>query len=159
MTMRTKILPLFCASLMLGCAQAEEYADTAEADREAIDQVRAQEVAAINSGDLTFTYVTEDFVAMPPNEPAVMGPEGLRAWMEGFMSQFTASLSYPSTDVVISGDIAVEHFNAILTITPVGGGDPVDEMLKGIHVYQRQADGSWKMTHDVWNVDSAPPME
>jgi ketosteroid isomerase-like protein len=26
-------------------------------------------------------------------------------------------------------------------------------MIKGIHVYKRQADGSWQMAQDVWNSD------
>jgi ketosteroid isomerase-like protein len=33
------------------------------------------------------------------------------------------------------------------------------EALKGIHIYRRQADGSWKITHDAWNFDAPPPME
>jgi len=159
MTMRTTMLPMFCAALMLGCAQAEEYADTTEADREAIDQVRAQEIDAINSGETSMAYLADGFIALPPNEPALMGADAMREWMEGLQAEFEVSASYPSTNVVISGDVAVEHYTGELTMTPVGGGDAIEETFKGIHVYQRQADGSWKMTHDIWNMDSAPPME
>jgi hypothetical protein len=31
----------------------------------------------------------------------------------------------------------------------------VTETIKDIHVYQRQADGSWRIYGDVWNAD--PP--
>jgi ketosteroid isomerase-like protein len=39
-------------------------------------------------------------------------------------------------------------------MTPAGA-DPVDMTNKGIHIYKRQADGSWKMVQDVWNSDQA----
>jgi ketosteroid isomerase-like protein len=159
MDIRTIGLPLLCAALVLGCAQqAEQPAVSTEADRQAIDQVREQEVAAINSGDLSLGYAADDIITMPPGEPALVGKPALQAWVEAFVSQVTASLSYAPTDIVVAGDLAVEHYTGTLTATPVGGGDSVTEALKGIHVYQRQADGSWKMTHDVWNLD-APPGE
>ena len=160
MDIRTMGLPLFCAALVLGCTQqAEQPAVSTEADRQAIDQVREQEVAAINTGDLSLGYAADDIITMPPGEPALVGKAALQAWMEGFMSQATASLSYASTDVIVAGDLAVEHYAGTLTLTPVGGGDSVDEAFKGIHVYQRQADGSWKLTHDIWNLDVPPSGE
>ena len=160
MDIRTMRLPLFCAALMLGCTQqAEQPAVSTEADRQAIDQVREQEVAAINSGDLSLGYAADNLITLPPGEPALVGKPALQAWMEAFLSQTTASLSYGSTDVIVAGDLAVEHYTGTLTLTPVGGGDSVDETLKGIHVYQRQADGSWKLTHDIWNLEAPPSGE
>ncbi len=79
--------------------------------------------------------------------------EGVR----DFLSQFMASPSYTSSDITISGDWAIERFAGTLTLTPVGGGDPMEEPLKGIHVYRRGDDGSWKMVYDVWNSDTPLP--
>ena len=157
MDIRTIGLPVFCAALVLGCTQyAEQPAVSTEADLQAVDQVREQEVAAINTGDLSLGYAADDIITMPPGEPALVGKPALQAWMDAFLSQATATLSYASANVVVAGDLAVEHYAGTLTVTPVGGGDSVDESLKGIHVYQRQADGSWKLTHDVWNMDLPP---
>ena len=33
------------------------------------------------------------------------------------------------------------------------GAKPMTEGMKGIHVYRRQADGSWKITKVIWNGD------
>jgi ketosteroid isomerase-like protein len=33
----------------------------------------------------------------------------------------------------------------------------MDEAGKYITIYQRQADGSWKMARDIWNSDAAIP--
>lgn len=41
-------------------------------------------------------------------------------------------------------------------MTPVAGGQPTTEVLKGLHVYRRDAGGVWKMVQDVWNSDMAP---
>ena len=78
-------------------------------------------------------------------------------WIRDFLSQYTASLSYTSSDITVSGDWAIERFAGTLTLTPVGGGDPMEEPLKGIHVYRRGDDGSWKMVYDVWNSDTPLP--
>jgi hypothetical protein len=29
----------------------------------------------------------------------------------------------------------------------------MEDVGKGLHVYGRQSDGSWKLTHDIWNSD------
>ena len=43
-----------------------------------------------------------------------------------------------------------------MIVTPRAGGEAVTETFKGIHVYRRQADGSWKIAQDAWNMDAAP---
>ncbi|MCZ6702420.1 MAG: hypothetical protein O6940_05190 [Ignavibacteria bacterium] len=43
-----------------------------------------------------------------------------------------------------------------LTITPVDGGESIMETGKCIHVYKRQADGTWKIAQDIWNMDNPP---
>lgn len=40
-----------------------------------------------------------------------------------------------------------------LTLTPKDGGEPVQESIKGRHVYEKQEDGSWKIAQDIWNTD------
>ncbi len=151
------MLPLVSAALILGCAPRAERAQVStEADRQAIDAVRDQEVEAFNTGDMSLAYATDDLVNLPPGEPATVGKAAAQAWMEGFFAVFTPSLTYTSADVIVDGDLAVEHYTGSATLTPTEGGEAMVETFKGIHIYQRQADGSWKMTHDVWNFDAPP---
>ncbi len=135
-----------------GPSQAEIEADIA-----AVNAVREQEVAAFSSAEPNMGYLAADAVLMPPNEPAVSGTEAIDAWVRDFLAQFTATVAYTSSEITVSGDWAIEHYAGTLTLTPVGGGDPMEEVLKGIHVYRRGADGSWKMVYDVWNGDAPPP--
>ncbi|MFI5311976.1 MAG: hypothetical protein ACHQQ3_12125 [Gemmatimonadales bacterium] len=46
-----------------------------------------------------------------------------------------------------------------LTLTPKAkGGKPMTQVIKGIHIFKRQADGKWLISQDVWNSDApAPP--
>ena len=153
----TRIALCLAAFAAAACApQGEPSQEDIEADIAAVNAVREQEVAAIASGEPNTAYLAADAVLMPPNEPAVSGIDAIDAWVRDFMAQFTATANYTSSEITVSGDWAIEHFAGTLTLTPVGGGDPMEEVIKGIHVYRREADGSWKMVYDVWNSDAPP---
>jgi ketosteroid isomerase-like protein len=149
---------LGCALLTAGaiaCAPAgEQAADTSEADLQAVRDVRAQEAAAFNAGEISFAHASPDIMLMPPGEPAAMGTAAATAWGEAFLAEFSVELTYTTDNFFVSGDWAIEPYALTAVLTPVDGGDPLEEVGKGIHIYRRQADGSWKMTHDAWNFDA-----
>ena len=112
----------------------------------------------INAGDLegSLAVYTEDCAMLPPNEPLLNGHEALRSWFEGFYEQFNVNGRYTSSDVVVAGDWAIERYAGIFTFTPKAGGEPIDDALKGIHIYRRQPNGTWRIAQDVWNSDNPP---
>jgi ketosteroid isomerase-like protein len=63
------------------------------------------------------------------------------------------SLEYVDSEVEFADNIAVETYTGRLVVTPVAGGESLTDVIKGVHIYERQADGSWKLTKDVWNSD------
>lgn len=131
--------------------------DTA-ADEAAINAVRDAEVAGFVARDTMGAHLAADAVLMPPGEPAVVGIDAIRTWVSRFWSQVASvAVNYTSTDLTVSGDWAVERYAGTFTITPTAGADPFTETFKGIHVYRREADGSWKMVYDIWNPDSGAP--
>ncbi len=138
---------------------AAEEPPCTEADMEAINKVLEQEVAAINAGDVEafVALFTDDAVLMAPGEPAVIGTEAVRSWAQDFSDQFTVQYTVTSEEIVVAGNWAFQRLSATLTLTPAAGGDPIREGIKGIHICQRQPDGSWKLTRDIWNSDSPPP--
>ena len=153
----TRIPLCLVALAAAACApQGEPSQEDLEVDIAAVNAVREQEVAAIASGEANTAYLAADAVLMPPNEPAVSGIDAIDTWFRDFLAQFTVTANYTGSEITVSGDWAIEHYTAALTLTPVGGGDPMEEVLKGIHVYRREADGSWKMVYDVWNSDAPP---
>jgi len=155
-------LSLFILLSIVACApaaeEAVEGATTTEADLEAISEVRGQEMAAINAGNVEgfLTILTEDVIAMPPNEPAIIGKDAVESWLQNLLDQFAVQADYTASDIVVAGDWAFEHFSGDWTLTPKAGGEPIAETFKGIHIYQRQPDGSWKIAWDTWNSDNPP---
>lgn len=149
-----KLLPICCVFLVA----CERTPDTT-ADVQAINQVREREIAAFSSGqiDSLLALFDKEFIVLPPNEPAVVGEAGMRSWMQNIFQQVTISGRYTSSDVVLSGEWAIERYTGVLTTTPKSGGKAVEEVVKGLHIYRRQADGGWRIRQDVWNTDAPPP--
>jgi len=150
---------LVCGTV--ACAKAAEAPITDPvADKAAVDAVRNREISALNSGvaDSMVTVYAEDILMMAPNEAAVTGSAALRRWIDTTFSQVTMTGRYTSSSVEVSGDLAVDHYTGEITVTPkAAGGKPMTETIKGLHILRRQADGSWKITQDIWNNDPPPP--
>ena len=147
------------AGLSLGVAilaSAGLAAAGTQEDLEAIEKVRKMEVAGVNSGDPdnAVRAYADDVVQLAPNEPAIAGKSNIRAWIAGMYEQFDLKINYTSADVTVSGDWASEHYAGTATFMPKDGSASVTEDIKGIHIYKRQADGSWRITHDIWNTDA-----
>jgi ketosteroid isomerase-like protein len=144
----------------LACAGAQEggmaYVDEAT-DIAAVEAVATAELNTLIAGDIAanLALMTDDVVIMPPNEPALTGADA-EGFFSGFLEALTmTSAEYVSHDISIHGDIAIDAYHGKLLVTPAGSDEPVEMSVKGIHVMQRQADGSWKISHDVWNDNEA----
>ena len=141
-----------------GCARMAPERTT-EADVDAINQLREQEVAALRDGqvDAFLARFTDDCVVMPPDVATITGHEGLRSWAESFLEQFEMRGEYTSSNVTVAGDWAIERYTGAMTVTPRAGGESVEESVRGIHIYRRQADGTWRIAQDIWTTDVPPP--
>ncbi len=142
--------------LAVGCGGAE-YGGMSEADEAAdiaaVEAVVSAEMGSLVAGDVAanVALLTDDAVIMPPNEPALAAAEA-DAFFAAFLEAFAVSAGeYVSHDISIHGDIAIDIYHGELTLTPAGSDETVIESLKGIHVLERQADGSWKISYDIWN--------
>lgn len=68
--------------------------------------------------------------------------------------QFEIGGRYVDTKIEVVGDRAIERYRGEMKLTPKVGGEGIEVKVKGIHIYQRQSDGSWRMSQDIWNTDS-----
>lgn len=145
---------------LVGCpAPSGSEGVATAADTAAVMALRDAEVASLAADNPTFGHLADDVHIMPPGEPAIHGVAATREWLAGFRSQFRASVNYVNSSLVFSGDLAIETYTGSLTMTPVAGGDTITEVLKGIHVYRRGPDGTWRMVQDIWNSDQPAPVQ
>jgi ketosteroid isomerase-like protein len=88
---------------------------------------------------------------MYAGEPAAIGKEAIRARQQAFRDQATFEETRSVDEVVVSGDWAFVRWTGTGTVTPKDGGEPGEFNRKGITIFQRQPDNSWKIARVIWN--------
>jgi uncharacterized protein (TIGR02246 family) len=123
-----------------------------DAVRVAIEKRAAEFSAAFNRGDVkaVAAMYTEDAIALPPDADIVRGRTAIeKLWTEA-MASGMKSITFTVLDVQSSGDLAVETGRAAIGLQPAG--QPVTTQTgKYVVVWQRGADGQWRLLRDIWN--------
>jgi ketosteroid isomerase-like protein len=124
-------------------------------DREVIERRRTEYVEAFNREDIVAMtgYAAPDAVGMAPNRPAIRGIEAHRQfWREGFAAARSLFFVFPE-ELEVLGDVAIDQHKWVLDSMPKRGGRPIHDEGKGIWIWRRQMDGSWKVARGIWNSD------
>ena len=166
--MGTKHVALIVATLLGACTSASTpKTDTAAmamsapdpvAVRQAIDAANARALDALIKNDtanMTNNYAS-DAVVMMTGMPAMAGSDNIHKGMMGMLS--AAAIKDPkftTLDVMVSGDLAVEHGTYELTVVPKGG-KPMPDKGHYVTVWKMQPDGSWKVVRDISSSEMAP---
>jgi uncharacterized protein (TIGR02246 family) len=160
--MKTKPLILAgCVALLLLAFIGAVLATDTKIEQ-ALRDLDAKWSAAAGAKDVnkTVSYYAEDAVVMPPNAPSAKTRETIRtAWKE-MLTTPGAAISWKTTKVEVakSGDLACLSGTYELGMNDASG-KPVNDRGKYVEVWQKQADGTWKVVADIWNSDlpaSAP---
>ncbi len=143
------------AGLMLvaGCNQAPPV-DTAAAvqavkdgDAAQLKAAQALDVAGVVAG------YSADATVMPPNTPAVSDAAAIqKAWAAMLVPGTQVTWAPSKVEVAASGDIAYDQGTYSVT-APGPDGKPMTDKGKYLAVVKKQADGSWKVSEDMWNSD------
>lgn len=122
-------------------------------DIRAIEEVSVERADAFNHGNAVgiAIYFTEDGVLMAPGMPATTGRNALKAYYQQIFDQYETELLSYFEEVQVSGDLAFGRGVAEVTLIPLDGGEVVTSVSKYVNILQRQANGSWLTTHDIWN--------
>jgi ketosteroid isomerase-like protein len=111
--------------------------------------------AATKNADTVASYYATDAIAYPTNEPVAVGqPAAKKIWASYFAdSTFSISWKTDHAGVSQSGDLG---FTAGTYVDSFRGRDGtlVTEHGKYVCTWAKQADGTWKAIHDIWNTDS-----
>ena len=113
--------------------------------------------AATNAGDVDgfMAVVTDDIVFQAPGFPEFVGAAAVREFVTGFVAAYDMVWEKTSRDFVIDGDYAFQRYGYTVRLTDKATGVVMNETGKGLLVYRKQDDGSWKVCRDSWNADTA----
>lgn len=145
-------LAVVLALAVAACNQPQKP-DSVEDDVAAIKSMSAARAKAFNegkAGDIA-RHFTEQGALMAPGAPTAFGREAVERYYQSIFDQYKTSLESGYEEVQVSGDMAFGRGYAHVRLVPHGGGDTLVSTAKYINILQRQPDGSWLTTHDVWN--------
>lgn len=155
MTKPNQILTLLVLLVVVACNDVDyRGADETEADIEAITGLYEKWASALKSGDAQayIENLTDDAVWMPPNEAALEGKVAIRDWLAALFEQIRVEeIVITHDEISVAGDLALDRASFNWTLVPLDGGEPFIAKGKYIIIWQRQVDGSWKASHDIWN--------
>lgn len=153
------VLTIFTAAWMIGCSHVAQPAVDVAAEESAIRTTDAQWLAAAQAHDAekAASFWSDDASIVPPNSPLIIGKPAIKSYVTGAFSSPDFSIQWVTDKIVVarSGEMAYSTgSNQITYRTP--DNKRVTEHGKGVVVWKKQADGSWKAAIDIWNADAPP---
>jgi ketosteroid isomerase-like protein len=143
------------ALLVVGCEPPQR--PSYEEDLAAITEFNARYLGAINDEDIATlsSLTTEGHVILIPNREPIVGKAANDAANGGAFERFTFDETWTPVETVIDGDLAFQRGTFTTIATPRGAGERLEVSGSFMRIYQRQANGEWRMTRDMFN-SSAP---
>ncbi|KPK55811.1 MAG: hypothetical protein AMS21_13250 [Gemmatimonas sp. SG8_38_2] len=141
------------APLVIAGCSAQRDMDTSAADVQAVQQLMVDLDASIAAGDLEgfLSFLADDFVDMPPNEPSLIGKQALRAHHEPLFAAFRFAVRHEEIETHAFDDVVIQRGAGVGEVTPKAGGDPIVLDQKYLFVFRRQDDGSFKLWRAIFN--------
>lgn len=153
MHIKTKIgfLVLF-ASALAACQPGPS--SLSPEDRAAIELASKEwvEIYNRNAWNNLAGLFAPDAIMMPPNGAAVRGRDSIAAWEAENEDGFR--IAFEIAAIEGSGDTAYVHGRSCVFV-PVGGGEHGVDVGKFLEVREKQTDGNWLITADIFNSDLA----
>jgi len=151
-----KIVVLFCACLTLaGCTTAPKV--DIQAEKNAIQSMEDQWFVAFKTSDVEkiMSFYASDAIIMDPNNPIIIGLEGIRNNANSMFTDTTLLLNtYSGTvnviEVSTSGDFAYARGQQQITVKTKEG--LVKDEGKWVDVLKK-IDGQWKIIVTIGNSD------
>ena len=128
---------------------APTFSDEDEAAIRAASQSYV-ETALASDYNAWIELLADDAVFMPPNETRHEGRDDIFTWVNTFPE--TTSLTVTPAEIEGLGDLAFVRGAYTLTVVMPESG-PMSDRGNYIEIWQRQADGSWRIFRDIWNSD------
>ena len=96
-------------------------------------------------------WADNEIIQMPFGVPRVVGRDQLRSHNASTLASADFVASITNLDVGSDGDLAYASGVYTMEITPADGSAPWTLDAKYLSVFQRQANGDWKLIRDAFN--------
>ncbi len=108
-----------------------------------------------NDADAVAALYAVDAIEMPPQMPATVGRDAIRAKYASGFEAGMESTDFTVTSVEIDGmdGLAYDRGTWSWTGVPPGMTEPTTDVGKYLVIARRQEDGSWVWTAGIWNSD------
>jgi uncharacterized protein (TIGR02246 family) len=147
------VLNFICLSILCSCAT--NHSDL-EAEGLKLTQLSKEwsNAAATTDTAKILSYWADDAVVMSPGQLPLKGKDAIRAMVVGSFKipGFKISWEPISVSVAQSGDLAYMIEANQITVND-SLGKPIVQKNKGVTIWKKQPDGSWKNIVDMWNAN------
>jgi uncharacterized protein (TIGR02246 family) len=151
---------ILVAALALSACNATDQAKPtdSQADKDAINKVRDEFIAAFNANDAAKVgdLYAENAVVMDEGQPSVEGRAAIVEHNKMFFDANMGKITLAPRATNVSGDLAVDTGTYTMEITPKAGGQPITAEGRYLVALQRTANG-WKVIEDIGNSVAPPP--
>jgi ketosteroid isomerase-like protein len=105
--------------------------------------------------ELILSYWTDDAVMLPPGQPAIIGKEALRHYVQTSLQLPGFMITWTSTDVKFSPDANLAYMFSRNAVTMNGlDGTAITTKGRAVTIWRREFDGQWRCAVDIWNVEA-----
>src|SRR5262245_55758910 len=151
--MKTMSVSVATLAVLLGVGCSTNTQPSFEDDLAAISGFNERYLASINNEDIASlsALTTDGHVMLPPNQEPVVGKAANDAMNGGAFDRYEFSETWQPADTVIDGNLAFQRGTFTTIATSRGDGDRLEVSGSFMRIYQRQANGEWRMTRDMFN--------
>ncbi len=146
------ILPLLTFGLI--CCQSPKVDQKAEAEK--LMELSREWAKTAGTGDTEkiLNYWATDAIVMNPGQPSLRGHEAIRQMLVASSKIPGFAISWEPKEAYVSesGDIGYVIANNYLTMKD-SLGNTKTTFNKGVEIWKKQIDGSWKNIVDIFNED------
>jgi ketosteroid isomerase-like protein len=139
------------ALLAAGCDQlgqptlAEDLAQITAFNERYLQSINEENIAALSN------LTTDGHVMLPPNSEPIVGKSANDAMNGGAFERYDFSETWSPVETVIDGNLAFQRGTFTTVATPKGEGERLEVNGSFMRIYQRQPNGDWRMTRDMFN--------
>jgi uncharacterized protein (TIGR02246 family) len=142
---------LYVLVFLIGCNPNSKEKSSPDVNK--ITLISAERAKAFNEGNAAgiAEHFKEDAYLMAPDFPTKRGQKAIQEYYQSIFDEYETELESGYEDVKVDGDLAYGRGFAKVWLIPKSGGEKIYSESKYLNILERQSNGTWKTTHDIWN--------